>query len=144
MLRNFTTESERNFCLLLNIHIALGQSLPKVISIYNIRETTLIVRFLWFALICYNVPCHCQARSFCLCTMFSLCSGGDWKWENIAIYLVALVCVGDKALVPSLNPFPSSALTQSSAGKIWKSERGKKQMGKFVTDNGARVCECYV
>lgn len=119
---------------------------PKVISIFNIfsmKTTLLIVRFLWFLLlfvIVDNVPWHAIVPSICV-RLYNVFRG-DWKWENIAIYLgdgaSVLVCASCHPQIPFHRPKTNT----DASGKIRNSGR-KKQMWKFVTDNNVGwICMC--
>lgn len=104
----------------------------KVVSIYNIyiienyspHCVSLFMGFSYFVLFLLLIF-HGIAELFaiCLCIMF----GGDWKWENIAIYLV----LPESVLVFCLVPPPTTrstdgAPTQSRGRKIWG---GKNRWG---------------
>lgn len=98
----------------------------------------LIVRFLWFcscSAIVVDVPC--RARSF-----FSIClrSDGDWKWENIAIYLgdAHVLVWAPRAILNPLSRSPT--LTSRVFGKVVEE---KNRWENSLEDNvGLRIAVC--
>lgn len=81
--------------------------------------------FMVLLLFCY---CWWCSMPELVSSFLSVCvrSDGDWKWENIAIYLggaAVLVCA-PRAILNPLSPAPTPTR--------WKSRGGGKQMGKFV------------
>lgn len=109
----------------------------KVVSIYNIyiienyspHCVSLFMGFSYFVLflllIFHGIA---ELLAICLCIMF----GGDWKWENIAIYLVLPESVLVFASCHHQPPVPPTAHPHRRAAG--KSEEGKTD-GEHVTDN---------